>query len=77
MAVDDWMTLATAAERFGVKRDRLERAALEGRLHARKLGAGKTMPWLVKADEVERFLRESRRGPKPRPPGPTGAAPRG
>src|SRR5690349_19431347 len=46
MAVDDWMTLATAAARFGVKRDRLERAALEGRLRGRKLGAGKTMPWL-------------------------------
>ena len=68
MAVDDWMTLATAAERYAVKRDRLERAALEGRLHARKLGTGKTMPWLVKAEEVERFLRESRRGPKPRGP---------
>jgi hypothetical protein len=31
MAVDDWMTLASAAARSGVWRDRPERAALEGR----------------------------------------------
>lgn len=61
-----WVTLAEAAERYGVKRERLRRATLEGRLPAHKVAAGKSLPWLVKPGEVERFLRESRRGPKPK-----------
>jgi excisionase family DNA binding protein len=63
---EGWLTVAAAAQRFGVKRDRLQRAAMEGRLRARKLGEGRSHPWLVRPEEVERFLRESRRGPKPR-----------
>ncbi|MGH2351170.1 MAG: hypothetical protein ACRDJN_06095, partial [Chloroflexota bacterium] len=51
----------------GVKRDRLRRATLEGRLRAHKVGRGSRMPWLVRPEEVERFLRESRPGPKPKP----------
>ena len=61
-----WLTLAEAAERYGVKRERLRRATLEGRLPAHKVGTGKSLPWLVKPQELERFLRESRRGPKRR-----------
>ncbi|MBI3970635.1 MAG: helix-turn-helix domain-containing protein [Chloroflexi bacterium] len=64
-----WLTLAEAAERYGLKRERLRRATLKGRLPAHKIGAGKSLPWLVKPEEVERFLRESRRGPKKRGPG--------
>jgi excisionase family DNA binding protein len=61
-----WITLAEAAERFGVKRDRLRRATLEGRLRAHKVGSGSRMPWLVRPEEMERFLRDTRRGPKPK-----------
>src|ERR671931_24824 len=65
---EGWITLPEAAARYGVKRERLQRAAMEGRLPGRKLGAGKSHPWLVRPGDVERFLRESRRGPKPRRP---------
>jgi excisionase family DNA binding protein len=63
--LDGWLTIAEAAQRYGVKRDRLQRAAMQGRLRARKVGSGLRMPWLVRSDDVQRFLRESRRG---RPP---------
>ena len=63
--VNGWLTIPAAAERFGLKRDRLQKAASQGRLAATKLGAGKSHAWLVKAEDVERFARESRRGPKP------------
>lgn len=59
----DWLTLAEAAERFGAKHDRLRRAAVEGRLPARKLG--RTGVWLVRPGDVEHFLKTSRRGPRP------------
>lgn len=62
------LTVAEAAARFGVTRARLQRAAMEGRLPAHKVGAGKSHPWLVHPDDVERFLRESQRGPKRRVP---------
>lgn len=61
-----WLTLAEAAGRYGVKRDRLRRATLEGRLRGHKVGAGSRMPWLVQPGEVERFLRDTRKGPKPK-----------
>ena len=64
--LDGWLTIAAAAERYSVKRDRLQRAAMEGRLPGRKLGSGKSHPWLVKPEDVERFLAQSRRGRKPR-----------
>jgi hypothetical protein len=41
---------------------------MEGRLPVRKLGRGRTHAWLVRLDDVERFLRETRRGPKPKRP---------
>jgi excisionase family DNA binding protein len=63
----DWLTLADAADRYGIKRDRLRRAALEGRLPAHKVGSGSRMPWLVRREDVERFLRESRPGRKRAP----------
>ncbi len=59
-----WLTLAEAGARYSVKRDRLRRATLEGRLPAHKVGEGKSLPWLVRAADVEQYLRESRRGPK-------------
>ncbi len=62
--LDGWLTLAEAAERYEVKRDRLRRATLEGRLPAHKVGAGTRMPWLVRPQDVEYFVRESRRGRK-------------
>lgn len=55
------LTLAVAAARFGVQRDRLQRAALAGRLPAQKVGPGRSHPWLVRPEDVERFLRESHR----------------
>lgn len=53
--------LTVAAARFGVQRDRLQRAALAGRLPAQKVGPGRSHPWLVRPEDVERFLRESHR----------------
>lgn len=64
VGLDGWLTLAEAAACYGVKRDRLRRATLEGRLPAHKVGTGTRMPWLVRPEEVEQFLRESRRGRK-------------
>jgi hypothetical protein len=64
--LDGWLTLPAAAERFGLKHDRLRRATLEGRLKARKLGEGRAGMWLVRAENVEAYLRETRKGPKPR-----------
>jgi excisionase family DNA binding protein len=65
MGIDDWLTVAAAAERFRVNRERLERAARKGTLPATKLGDGRTMPWLVKADDVAAYLAQNRPGPKP------------
>ncbi len=60
------MTLEQAAAAFGVQRDRLKRAAWQGRLRATKIGAGRTSAYLVKAEDVRAFLggAASRRGPK-------------
>ena len=60
------VTLIAAAEHFGVKRDRLKRAALDGRLPAFKVAAGLRMPYVVKLSDVAAFLAsdKSRRGPK-------------
>lgn len=60
------LTLMEAADRFGVKRDRLKRAALDGRLSALKVTGGLRMPYMVKASDVAAFLAsdKSRRGPK-------------
>lgn len=51
---DEELPLRQAAERFGVSLGRLRRAAWDGRLAARLLGH----QYLVRPDEVERFLRE-------------------
>lgn len=53
----DELPLKDAAERFGVKVDRLRRAAWDGRLAARLVGN----QWMVQPAEVERFLRASGR----------------
>ena len=55
--VDEPIPLRDAAQRFGVKLDRLRRAAWDGRLAARQVGN----QWLVAPSEVARFLREGRR----------------
>ncbi len=61
------MSLRDAAALFGVKVDRLRKAAWEGRLHVRLVGTQR----LVLPSEVERFLRE---GGHSRPvPGPVAA----
>ncbi|MGH2351303.1 MAG: helix-turn-helix domain-containing protein [Chloroflexota bacterium] len=62
------LTLEAAAARFQVKRDRLRRATLEGRLRAVKLGSRRTHPWLVRPDDVAAYLRDTRKGPKPKRP---------
>jgi chromosome partitioning protein len=61
--VDEPIPLKDAAQQFGVKLDRLRRAAWDGRLVARQLGN----QWLVAPSEVARFLREGgrQRGPQP------------
>lgn len=64
--LEGWLTLPAAAERFGVPRDRLQKAAVQGRLPAKKLGAGRSHSWMVKPEDVARYLQETRRGPKPR-----------
>jgi chromosome partitioning protein len=55
---DDSLPLKEAAHQFGVKVDRLRRAAWDGRLAARLIGT----QWFVTPAEVTRFLSESRRG---------------
>ena len=60
------LRISEAAALYGVKHDRLQRAAKDGRLPARKLGDGDRDPWEVDAVDVERFLATSRRGPKRR-----------
>jgi chromosome partitioning protein len=55
--VDEPIPLKDAAQQFGVKLDRLRRAAWDGRLAARQLGN----QWLVAPSEVARFLQEGRR----------------
>jgi chromosome partitioning protein len=52
--VEDQIPLKEAAARYGVKADRLRRAAWDGRLSARLVGN----QWLAAPAEVERFLRE-------------------
>ena len=63
--MDGWVTLPDAAESFGVKHDRLRRAALEGRLKGQKIGPGRKGVWLVRPADVEQYLAETRKGPKP------------
>ena len=55
--MDEGLPLKKAAQQFGVKYDRLRRAAWQGRLQARFVGN----QWLVQATEVERFLQANGR----------------
>src|SRR4051812_43547603 len=57
------LTLKDAAERYGAKLDRLRRAVWEGRLMAHRDG----LQWLVRPDEMERFLRDNGRAPRIQP----------
>ncbi len=59
----DEIPLKDAALHFGVKLDRLRRAAWDGRLAARRVGN----QWLVAPAEVTRFLRDNGRQRVPRP----------
>lgn len=52
--MDDSLPLKDVAKQFGVKTDRLRRAAWDGRLAARLVGN----QWFVSPVEVTRFLRE-------------------
>jgi chromosome partitioning protein len=54
---DTAVALKDAAQQFGVKLDRLRRAAWDGRLRAVRVGG----QWLVRPAEVERFLQEKGR----------------
>lgn len=58
------MTLEQAARAFKCRRDRLKRAAWQGRLPATKIGEGRTSTYVVRPEDVAEFLRTSRRGPK-------------
>lgn len=55
--MDEPLPLKEAASLYGVKLDRLRRAAWDGRLEARQVGA----QWMVTRHEVERFLRDGDR----------------
>ncbi len=59
--MEEPIPLKDAAQRFGVKLDRLRRAAWDGRLEARQLGN----QWLVAPAEVARFLRDGGRQRSP------------
>jgi chromosome partitioning protein len=52
--MEDMIPIKEAAKQFGVKADRLRRAAWQGRLLARFIGN----QWMVHSAEVARFLRE-------------------
>ncbi len=56
---EEEIPLKDAAQRYGVKLDRLRRAAWDGRLRARRLGH----QYLVRPVEVERFLESRDRTP--------------
>ena len=56
--IDDSLPLRDAAKQFGIKVDRLRRAAWDGRLNARLVGT----QWFVTPAEVTRFLGDNRRG---------------
>jgi chromosome partitioning protein len=58
---DEEIPLRQAAGQYGVKIDRLRKAAAEGRLEARFLGH----QYLVRPSEVERYLREGGRRLQP------------
>jgi chromosome partitioning protein len=55
--MEESIPLKDAAQQFGVKLDRLRRAAWDGRLDARQLGN----QWIVAPSEVARFLRDGGR----------------
>ncbi len=55
------LPLKDAAQQFGVKLDRLRRAAWDGRLETRLIGSQR----LVEPAELVRFLRDGRRRPEP------------
>ncbi len=55
--MEEPIPLKEAAQQFGVKLDRLRRAAWDGRLEARQLGS----QWIVAPSEVARFLRDGGR----------------
>jgi chromosome partitioning protein len=59
--VDDFIPLRDAATQFGVKVDRLRRAAWEGRLETRLMGNQR----LVRPSEVQRFLTYGSRPSQP------------
>lgn len=65
--MEEPISLQEAARQFGVKVDRLRRAAWEGRLEARQIGN----MWMVLPSEVTHFLRE---GDKRRTRGVSGIA---
>jgi chromosome partitioning protein len=54
------LPLKDAAERVGIKMDRLRRAVWEGRLLAQRDG----VHWAVRPSEVERFIREQGHAPR-------------
>src|SRR4051812_39734939 len=55
--MEEFISLQEAAKQFGVKADRLRRAAWDGRLEARLVGN----LWLVLPDNVATFLRDGDR----------------
>jgi chromosome partitioning protein len=57
--VEDLISLQDAAKLFGIKADRLRRAAWDGRLVSRMVGNQR----LVLPSEVERFLPRARSTP--------------
>lgn len=57
---EEAIPLKDAADRFGIKLDRLRRAAWEGRLMAMRDG----MQWAVRPMEVERFIQDNGRAPR-------------
>ncbi|HSH79060.1 MAG TPA: AAA family ATPase [Herpetosiphonaceae bacterium] len=58
--LEEAIPLKDAAEKFGIKPERLRRAAWDGRLQARRDGPH----WMVRPMEVERFIRENGRAPQ-------------
>lgn len=65
--VAGYLTIAQAAAQYRLDRHRLQKAALAGRLHGRKASIERNAPWLVRPAAIERYLRVTRFGPKPRP----------
>ena len=62
---DSRVVVEQAAQHFGIKRDTLRRAVYRGVIPGERIGSGQSM-YLVRLEDVERYLATPKRGRKPK-----------